>query len=469
MDIDTISVEDKVFNEDNSLVLIKGKENPKLKGSVFRTENQEIISTSFSDVDVIEYTPEIFNSYFTPENKNILTICYEGPLIMVRFDNPEEYQIYNNSRHDCTGSFWGNKEEKFGDLFLENGGQKFIDTVDRIPGIAHHFMLMTPSLLTTTRIDFRNNQCIVVYLGSVSLDGTILNPSTFSPEIYYYHEIKGTNFLPTREELNGKILVPSRLTPEGAHHILTNGFDSNSFSGKLDNSFFNGECIIMRINNRKIIKFTPKCYNLRNKIAGSTPNVKNRLYTILEEAKNIDEYKDSYPLIGSLENESYYTIKLEPKQNTTKNIEILIENNNKYVEKNVSDRMNNIVLVCILSCPLTKIDLYIQGWFDYNNSKNVITKFVKEKNVNLRNGKYDEVLTQFHKRALQRLKDMAKVSKEYATMEKNGHTYVSKMEFSIRGLVGNEFGPSLYRIEKAIQYLKSRQESHQKPAPVMES
>ena len=49
---------------------------------------------------------------------------------------------------------------------------------------------------------------------------------------------------------------------------------------------------------------------------------------------------------------------------------------------------------------------------------------------------------------------MAKVSKEFATLEKNGHTYNSKMEFSIRGLVNNEFGPSLYRIEKAIQYLK---------------
>ena len=454
VDTQTIPVEDKVFNTDKSLVLIKGKENPRLKGSVFNTDTQKLVAASFSDVEVVNYEPEIFNSYVNPENTNTLTICYEGPLVMLRFDESENPVLYNCSKHDCRESFWGNKDEKFGDLFFQNGGQNFLDKVDKISGISHHFMLMTPSLMTTTRIDFRDNDCIVVYLGSVSLDGTILNPNTISPEIYYYHEINGCNFLPSKEELSGRILFPSRVTPEEAHHILVRGFDFNTFSGKLDISQFNGECIILRINNRKIVKFVPKCYHLRNMIAGSTPNVKNRLYSLLEKAKDIESYKDEFPTVGSISNEGYKAIQIKSKQDTTKNIEIFIENYETYQEKNITDRMNNIVLVCILSCPLTKVDDFIQAWFDYNKSKSVIVKFVREKNSNLRNGKYDEILSSYHERALKRLKDMAKVSKEFATLEKNGHTYNSKMEFSIRGLVNNEFGPSLYRIEKAIQYLK---------------
>ncbi len=456
--IDTISVDDKVYNEDKSLVLIKGIENPNLKGCIFDTNTHQLVSSSFVDTETIEYDPATFKSFFN-ENENItISLCYEGPLVIVRFDQDGKCHFYNTKRHDCSGSFWGDKTQKFGDLFLKNGGQKFIDTVEKIPSISHHFMITTPDFLNTSRIDFRNNECIVVYLGSVSLEGTILNPKDLSPDLYYYHNISENNFLPTKEEVNGKILIPSRLTYEGAIQLLTNGYHNIESSGKLDKSTFLGENIIVRKNNRKIIKFTPKCFSLRSFISGTTPNVKNRLYTILEMSKDLEKYHENFPVVGSLEKECIEAIRISPKKDTFKNIETFLETFDNYVDSRVTDRMNNIFLVCILSCPLTKIDKYIESWFSYITVKNNITKFIKEKNAKIRSGNYDKHLNIFHVKALERIKNIAQVSKEYANTEKNGRTYISKLEYSIRGMVRNEFGPSLYRIEKALTYLKERQE-----------
>ena len=66
---------------------------------------------------------------------------------------------------------------------------------------------------------------------------------------------------------------------------------------------------------------------------------------------------------------------------------------------------------------------------------------------------------EFHNKALTRIKNIAQVSKEYATTEKNKYPYVSKLEYSIKGMVRNEFGPSLYRIEKAIKFIKENTET----------
>jgi len=453
--LDTIPVDDKVYNEDKSLVLIKGIENPKLKGCIFNTTTHEMVSASFMDVETVDYDPTIFKSYFKESSTNTLSICYEGPLVIVRFDKEGKTHFYNTKRHDCTGSFWGNKQEKFGDLFMKYGGKKFIDTVEKVPSISHHFMIMTPSLLNTTRVDFRNNEGLVVYLGSVSLDGTILNPQTFSPDVYYYHKIADNNFLPSKEEVDGKILVPTRLTEEGAMHLLENGYHPHQSSGKIKKEEFSGECVILRINNRKIIKFVPKCHKLRSFVAGSVPNVKNRLYTILEMSKDKEKYDENFPVLGSLEKECIEALRIQkPVHEIIKNMETFLERYDNYVDTRITDRMNNIFLVCVLCCPLSKIPLYIESWFSYLTVKVNITKFIKEKNAKIREGNYDERLSVFHQKALNRIKDIAKVSKEYATTEKNGHSYIAKLEYSVKGLVRNEFGPSLYRIEKALNFLK---------------
>lgn len=453
--IDTIHVDDKVYNEDKSLVLIKGIENPKLKGCIFNAVTHEMIAASFMDVETVEYDKDTFKNYFKEGNTNNLSICYEGPLVIVRFDKEGKKHFYNTKRHDCTGSFWGNKQEKFGDLFMKYGGEKFINTVEKIPSISHHFMIMSPSLLNTTRIDFRNNEGLVVYLGSVSIDGTILNPQNFSPDVYYYHKITNNNFLPSKEEIKGKVLIPSRLTEEGAIQLLENGYHPYQSSGKIEKEKFSGECVILRINSRKIIKFVPKCYKLRSFVVGNVPNVKNRLYAILEMAKDKEKYDDNFPIVGSLEKECIEALRIQkPIHEISKNMEMFLERYDNYVDSRITDRMNNIFLTCILCCPLTKIPDYIDSWYSYLTIKDNITKFIKEKNAKIREGLFDEKLSVFHQKALNRIKDIANVSKEYATTEKNGYPYIAKLEYSIKGLVRNEFGPSLYRIEKALNFLK---------------
>jgi len=119
-----------------------------------------------------------------------------------------------------------------------------------------------------------------------------------------------------------------------------------------------------------------------------------------------------------------------------------------------------------MSCPLTKIDQFIDAWFDYSVCRETVLKFVKEKNAKIRSGFYDNKLLDCHKKALERIKDMALVSKTYASQEKNGHTYASKLDYSIRGLVRNEFGSSLYRIERAITYLRNNLNQTTEPKPM---
>ena len=458
--LETISENEKVYNSDKSVVLIKGNENPKLKGFVFKTDTEEIIGSSFSDVEVVEYTPEKFKEYYSLPGEKTTTVCYEGPLVKVKVNIDGSYEFYNNNKLDCRKSFWGDKTERFEELFLKYGGQKFVTEIEKNPSVVHHFMIMTPSLMTTTRADFKDNECLVIYLGSVSLDGTILNPNVFSPEIYHYNKLNYPSIFPTKAEAKNKIIVPTRLTQEAAEHILINGYDTNTYSESFDKSSFIGECIILRVNHRKIIKFTPKCYQLRTLIAGSTPNVKNRLYNILELAKDPEKY-DQFPVLGTLENECLGAIKQESKKDTTKMVETFLETFDNYIERDISSMMNNILLVSILSCPLTKINKLIDAWFDYCSCKDTILKFIKEKNSKIRSGFYDNRLLECHNKALERIKNMALVSKNYASQEKNGHTYASKLEYSIKGLVRNEFGPSLYRIERAIKFLKENSEKQE--------
>ena len=107
---------------------------------------------------------------------------------------------------------------------------------------------------------------------------------------------------------------------------------------------------------------------------------------------------------------------------------------------------------------MSKVNQFIDSWVDYKVSRDLIRKFIRNHNAHIRNGNYDEKLTQFHKRALVRIKDMAKHSKIYASGHSGEETkgsYSSRMDYSLNGLINNEFGTSLYRIEKAIRFVQT--------------
>ena len=428
------------------------------RGNIYR--GTEMVSSTFKDPEQIQITGMTdFEQLIGERSKDTsnfhFTICYEGAMVKLYYDDNGELQFSNNTKVDCRGSFWGIKDESFFKIFNENGGDKFIQGIEhgKTRGVTHHFMLMTRNLVVTSRIDLRDNEVIVVYLGSVDLNGNIVSPDSYSREVYHYHNIVDRNVLPTREELSGRILVPSRIDFKTANHIIYNGYDPHVYPEHVvSKDITHGECVIARYNDQKVIKFLPSCYEHRDYIAGNTPNVKNRFFRLLDISRS-DEYTERIQNTAILTDEQLGYIYQEPKTNTTRNIIYFAEKNKNSNPETVNDRMRSILTFCILTCPLSKVNQFIDSWKDYTECKEKIIKFVKKNNSGISKGNFDETLSERHSSALTRLKDMAKVSKIYASDTRNQHSYHSKMEYSLRGLVSKEFGPSLYRIEKAMRTL----------------
>ena len=428
------------------------------KGNIYR--GATLVSSTFKNPEQVQITgSEDFDRIVSERSKDSsnfhFTICYEGAMVKLCYDDKGELQFSNNSKVDCRGSFWGIKDETFFKVFNENGGDKFVAGIEKTKtqGISHHFMLMTRNLVVTSRVDLRNNETIVVYLGSIDLSGNIINPGSYSREIYHYHNIVDRNVIPTREELAGRILVPSRIDFQTAKHIIYNGYDPHAYPEHvISKDITHGECIIARYNDQKIVKILPSCYEHRNYIAGNTPNVKNRFFRLMDVSRSAD-YNEKIPCQVILTDEQIGYIYQEPKTNTTRSIVYFAEKNGFKSPDNTGDKMKTILIFCLLTCPLAKINQFIDSWKDYSSCKESVIKFVKRNNSKISRGNFDEALSLRHANALGRLKDIAKVSKNYASETKNEYSFHSKMEYSLRGLVSKEFGPSLYRIEKAMKTL----------------
>ena len=193
---------------------------------------------------------------------------------------------------------------------------------------------------------------------------------------------------------------------------------------------------------------------MRKTIAGNSPNVKNHLYRILELAKNKSNYSDNFHQLGCLTNDELETIFTQPPSDTSFIINAFINKEKRFDINSINDRMSNIVTNCILFCPLAKVNLFIEAWRDYQNCRELIVKFLKRHNHDIRTGKYDEKLNEFHSKAQQRIKNLAEISKIYASEKGSQYSYSSRMEYSLKGAVQKEFGPSLYRIVKAIRLLQ---------------
>lgn len=454
--LDQIEVSHKSLSEDGKFTIIR--EGP-LKGNIYDNDSK-IVSSSFTNCEETKYKKSEFElSYLVQKEhqpNNYFTPYYEGPHVKVWFDDSGELRFSNDNKIDCKNSFWGNKEEKFWDLFYNNGGEKFIkkfpDEMKKI-GLTHHFMIVNKNLLITSRVDLRDNDTIIVYLGTTLLDGKILEITSIDTEVYFYNPDR-SNVFPLKEELQGRIMLPTKITFDEAVNVLTNGFGNTNYETFIQDDIIKGECVIWRDGVNKIIKFTPENYELRTLIAGSTPNVKSRLFTLLDSARKKEDYESTFPIIGCLDSSKLKLIHANEKIMTTFGVNLFIGKEKLFNINSLEDRMNNILVLCILCCPLTKINTFIDSWFEYNECKDKIIKFIKSHSQDLRNDKYDERLKDFHQKALLRLKDLAKVSKIYANNKNNGLDYESRMIKSLKGLVCNEYGPSLYRINKAVNYIQ---------------
>lgn len=444
---------DEVNTEGNFTIITSDKDRS-VQGNIYVTETGELIASSFRNSSEIEYTTDGDLLKLVEGKEHKITPCYEGAVVKIWFDLEGNLQFSNTKRIDCRNSFWGNKDDKFEKLFMENGGEAFVNSLKLGLNLTHHFMIMNKNLVITSRIDMRDNDTIIVYLGSVTMTGDILENSSIDEKIYHYHSDR-TNALPSKEELSGRILLPTHITLEDASTILKNGYDGNTYEEKeIPHRIFKGEPVVIKIYPGELIKILPENYQMRKKIAGNTPNVKSQLYNLMELAKDTKSYTDHFHLLGCLTPEQLEIIFTHSKADSSFIINTFINTEKRFSMESIQDRMANILTNCLLFCPLGKINQFINAWNDYQNCREIIIKFLKRHNHDIRQGKYDEKLSSFHEKALRRIKNLAEISKIYASEKGSQYSYSSRMEYSLKGAMQREFGPSLYRIEKAIRFLQ---------------
>jgi len=447
-----------IFSEDGSQMVSRS-----WKSEEWQLETAPNGSYLHDGKPLMECLKELEISFATP--------CTDGPLLGVWVDEDGETQISTRSQIYNTrekGSHRGGV--RFSEVFLNSGGQRFIDAQPGHPGWTSHFMVMTPEtdgstgLIVTSRIPLRDLEAVVVYLGTVDLDGGIHYPETYPEDVFMLWN-NPDHIFPTREELGGRILVPKALTGEEVMAVLYGGYEYPYQSVFPETT--RGDAVVVRTKDGGIIKLLPPHQPLRNQVCEGTPSVTCKLFQLLEDAYcrrgDDSSYSDKWPSFGTLcDDQLMALLKMLPEKEHEIGFSI-----NAFIRMNyegkvmtietTEEKMRNILTVCLLSCPLSKVKSFIHAWFNYNQVRGKVSKWIKARNAKIREGHYDESLRKFHSKALGRIKDWAKHSKIYASDNSKGRTYASRMSYSLKGLADKEFGPSLYRMQRAIDSLQEEE------------
>ena len=448
-------------NSDN-FKLNLGEEFPEKRGEI---TSDKLESRSFGETYEYQVTTKADLDTFISDFKNVnFTSCFEGPLVKLWYDSEGNRHFSNLKKLNCSNSYWGDKTKRFGDLFTNYGGLKFEEVIPKTKHLTHHFMLIENTLMVTSRETIYDNDCVVVYLGSVDLEGKKFNLD-YDDSIFYQ-----SKYFVNKETLQNRILYPKNMSHEEAQQKLlyTNKLVANNYQWGISESnkelcvshLFKGENIMLFADD-KIYKLKHKASQLREYLAGNTPNVKNRLYVLLDSSKKkFTDYNTVFPYIGIPTDEE---LKLFKKMSHVAIETYVVNVIHQRLEftilkdpKNVEQRSRNILLTFILSTTLHRSQLLIDYWFDYKKIKNDIANVIIKKSnetTNFTDIQAEESIISFNKKGIDRLKDLSNTCKNYARTTKNDKPYMYNLKFSLYGLLNNEYGSSLYRIEKSIHQL----------------
>jgi len=115
-------------------------------------------------------------------------------------------------------------------------------------------------------------------------------------------------------------------------------------------------------------------------------------------------------------------------------------------------RERNLLMIILLCLPECKSRIAIEAYEEFIESQSKLTKFVTNNKLKVIEGKYDEVIN--NAKVIFRLKDICSRSSQYAERNSSDKKqYNEKFEFSLKGLIQNERGNSLYRINKELSKL----------------
>ena len=476
-----------------------GAINPETRGQIVELKDNEykLVSTSFGYTLEVVSNPGIWED-MVPRNDDrcgirSMTLCYEGPLVKLWWDLDGSPHLSTTNKLECTNSFWGNKEERFGELFYKYGGAKFIENcggdkdqlfykyggtkfIENCGGykeMTHHFMIMTRDLAVLSDIRLGDNECVVVYLGT--MDRTtgefLLIPFTHT---MFVQDL--TKTVPELEVAQNSIMYPpmydsrAPITTVWAEEMVNHGmltpFEREIFDPlsedermmgvdiRLIKSYF-GHPVILR-DNYGITKVLPVGHRKKCDIIGNSPNVKLLVYNLMDGCrpkKEITmEYFEKYdflfvPSISFLADLKFsQTVKRDiiAKYRELGSIGFMDAKN----FKNPRCRERNLMLVLLLCLPECKSAAAIEAYELFLEAQQQLIKFVNTNKRKVTEGKYDDVMR--NPRAVARLKDLCGRSTGYASQSIDPDDAKRRFDFSIKGLVQNERGNSLYRIDKEI-------------------
>lgn len=406
------------------------------------------------------YEKETFVNNYIREG-TVFTISFPGTVLRVWKDREGVVHFSTRKQIDAINSFWGNKNKKFVDLFLQNGGQNFLDNITLEEGTTYCFTIIDLELITRTRLDLRDNETVIGYIGCFDNEGNFIERSDFFKDnvFFNYKPSNMNNIIPTREELSSRVLLPISLDPETCIYILENGYSNEPVSHIQDvkNNYhsFSGECVIAR-NQNTVIKICPQQeYEMRDLIDGNKHNRLNILFLSMDHANTPEKYS-KYLELGIFNPEEFKNISACDISKSLYNLFMEKRANNieDYDSQNVEHRRINILANFLIFCPLPQVHNFIDYWGIYQQTRGVVFNFLMKHNGKVRNNKYDEQLKERHERALTRMKDLAGRSHDYASDKVNKNNYHVKLRFKLENLLIKEYGSSLYRIRNAILFLR---------------
>lgn len=458
-------------------VCSNGSVNFTSKGLIF--EKKKLISHSFGRSFTREYdNKEVFEEFVNFHNKNLnhsFTECFEGPLVKLWYDSEQKRHLSTTNNMDCENSFWGNRQERFGQLFKDYGGDLFEKhiTGNELYDYTHHFMIMTNSLFVTLDYNLGPNYCVLVYLGSVSKEGkfkTLDNENVFSNLTFPTKDMEGKILKPIEKK---EIIYASQTLENGSNPLniklnspLTEIEKENGVNLNLIRTF-TGKPIIMR-SDTEIFKILPYGHEKKLEILGQiNPNISYTIFTLMEQCKPkqdaVNEYFEKYDfLFGTDMGYFMYLLNTNDPKNdiltTYRNI-----GSNRYGESkhvlNYHIREFNLIMLLILSIASSKSKIVISEYLEYVKFKlrllNYIIsnrqKIIDDKlSINRETCMEDKRLN-CHSRALERIRDMATRSYDYA--KKSPGNFKQNITHSLTGFINNERGSSLYKIKKMFDVL----------------
>ena len=299
------------------------------------------------------------------------------------------------------------------------------------------------------------------------------------------------NEIPSKADINNKILYPWTATPVTDQRILVkvNSIVSYGINYRVREIFaqvseeeaergvnmntiktYFGNPMMIR-NGSRITKFQPEGHSKKCSIIGNSPNIKYTVYRLMDACRGkqnivttyFEEYdflfapslefilglKDSFHDIDNISTNIKYDIVAQYRRVGTHGY------NECSNVRGAAARERNLMMVLLLCLPQSKGVAAIDAYFEYVTFISYLTNFVMNNHNQITSGVFEQGLRSKPEinennvnHTVTRLKDICSCSHRYAEQNKG---YMGKFKFSVRGLIRNEYGSSLYRIEKAIK------------------